>query len=112
MSTLLVPTFENPFYDQITSLEGTDYLLTFQYNQREECWYLSISNAAGVLQVAGLKLVQGWPLLGGRFAGREIPPGELIVMTNDESDDSPPGLTELGEGKRCELIYFTADELP
>ena len=112
MSVLFVPTSSDPFYDQITSFEGVDYLLTFRYNQREDAWYLSIATAAdGVSQIEGIKLVTNWPLLAKRRAGRTLPPGDFLVVTNDDTNDAPPGLSELGEGLRCELTYFTADEL-
>ena len=53
----------------------------------------------------GLKLVANWPLLRHYHHDPRVPPGEFFVM-DLTGDRTPPGLDDLGEGKRCELTYF------
>jgi len=108
MSVLRVPTFETPFYSQTTALDGVNYRLRFKYNQREDCWYLSIGTTDGIDLVNGVKLVVGIPLLR-LFPDERLPPGDLMVYS-DGTSDGPPGLLELGAGKRCELWYFDRSE--
>ena len=106
MATKTIPTSVDPFYTQRTSLEGRDYILTFYWSTRESCWYLDISTESATQIVAGLKLVCHMPLLY-RIASEDRPPGEMMVISKDDLDDSPPGLNDLAEDfGRCELVYF------
>lgn len=102
-------TFEESFYTMTTALDGSDYLFEFRYNQRENVWYFSISLSDGTLLVSGVKIVCNRPLLT-RFADVRLPPGVLIAFANT-TDESPPGLTELGEDRRVTLLYYDASEL-
>jgi hypothetical protein len=101
-------TFDDPFYTMTTPLDGSDYLFEFRYAQRENAWYFSISLTDGTLLVAGVKVVCSRPLLR-RYADLRLPPGVLMAFPNT-SDDSTPGMGELGEDRRVALIYATADE--
>ncbi len=97
-----------PFWTQTTTLDGTPYLLTFKYNQRETCYYLDIANADGTVDfVLGMKLVPGIPLL----RPWPTPPGEMFIITQSSADDSPPALGELDEGARCALLYMEQTDL-
>jgi hypothetical protein len=105
-----IPTSDDIFYTQITTLDGSDYLLEFRFNTREGVWYLQISLTDGTLLATGIKLVSNWPLLQ-KFADPRMPPGELMALAQGP-DDSPAGQEELGIGLRVELTYFSHDELP
>lgn len=107
---LKIPTSSDPFYTQITTLDGTDYLLDFRFNSREVVWYLSISLTDGTEIIRGIKLVSNFPLLQ-KMVDASSPFGELIVVAYGP-DDSPAGLYDLGIGERCELTYFEKAELP
>jgi len=109
MSVFNVPTSDDPFYTQVTDLDGTDYILEFRYNQREDAWYFSISLSDETRLISGVKVVCGVNLLG-RFAQEHLPPGILMAIAN-EDDDSTPGTGALGIGKRVTLVYFDASEL-
>lgn len=98
-----------PFWTQTTSLDGVPYLLTFRYNAREATYYLSIDSADHTVNyVQGLKLVPNVPLL---MSKGPTPPGELYVLTQSATDDSPPGLGELADGGRCALLYLPEADL-
>jgi hypothetical protein len=104
MATLTIPILDGePFVDQTSNLDGTDYLLQFRFNQREQRYYLSIYLADGTPLAKGAVLVCMWPLFK-HVTDRRMPPGTLFVAPQG-SDTSPPKLGELGPGKRCELIY-------
>jgi hypothetical protein len=111
MATLIVPTDDTGarlFWSQTTTLDGVAYLLTFRFNTREQCYYLTIESADGATNYAqGIKLVANYPLLKG-FA---TPPGEFVVASFDPSNDSPPKVGELGNNLRCEMFYIEEDDL-
>jgi len=100
----IIPTSSDPYYSMRTRLDGKDYILAFAWNEREERWYLTISDSDGNQLLAGLKLVANWPLLARYHADPNVPPGELMVVDQTQ-DGSPPGLEELGENARCVLCY-------
>jgi hypothetical protein len=102
----LIPTSSAPYYTQKTKLDGRDFVLRFSYNQRIERWYLSIYDDEDTPLRLGLKLIANWELLQHYRYDDRLPPGELWVM-DLTPDGSPPTLDELGEGKRCELTYFS-----
>lgn len=98
----------NLFWSQTTTLDGVAYLLTFQYNTRESCYYLQIQSADGSTTYAqGIKLVANYPLL----RTYATPPGELFVQSTDPTNDGPPALGELGDGQRCSLLYVPETDL-
>ena len=109
MSVLKIPTSNDPFSVQRTDLEGQEYVLQFDYSERESVWYLTIKDVTEVPLASGIKLVCNWPLTY-RLANPGLPPGDLIVISKS-SDDSPPGIDDLQDGGRCELTYVTSDHV-
>jgi hypothetical protein len=110
MTAQIIVTGADPFYSQETTLEGVRYLLDFAYSQREHVWRLSISLAADGTELAsGIKLLCGRDFCKYRTDVR-LPPGKLVVLPNG-TDDTPPDLEELGEGRRCELVYFPLSDV-
>lgn len=103
MQIQIIPTANDPFYTQVTALSGVDYRLSFQYNQREQAWYLTIADIEDNIIFRGLKLVCNWPLYG-NLRHASLPPGQLIVMSNS-TDHSTPGLDDLIDGGRCQMCY-------
>lgn len=106
----LIATHEDPYYQQRTRLEGRDYVLSFAYNQREERWCVSFSDEEGTPIASGIKLIANWSLLHPYRYDSRMPPGQLTV-SDISGDGSPPTQFELGEGKRCELLYWSRAEL-
>lgn len=102
------PPTPNAFWTQTTTLEGVTFLLTFQFNQRASCWYLSIADANNVDIVNGIKLVCGMSLLK-KCADPRQPAGALLMLSST-ADSSTPGLNDLLPGVgRCVLYYITSD---
>ena len=105
---VLIPTLSDgsTYYTTRVNLDGTDYDLEFSWSTREERWYLNVYHAAlGTALVLHLKLVLSWPIWRYYHHVEGMPAGELFVLTRS-ADDSAPGLEDLGEGLRCELIYY------
>ncbi len=108
---LLIPTdTESALYEFRTTIENDEYLITIDYSQREDRYYMSLALGDGSVLVRYWKLVPGIPL-GPRVADRRMPGGAFVVFTNSQ-DKSAPGFGELGEDRRCQLLYFSSDELP
>jgi len=106
-----VPTDADPFYDEVVNLEGTDYLMTFTYSQREDCYYLSVATPDGIALATGVKIVANWPLLH-RFADDRLPPGELMCIANTPVTDPAPGLGQIGPDLPFTLMYLESNQLP
>ena len=111
-STLIVPTYTDPFYTVRCPLDGSTYVLDFAFNTREQCWYMNISDVNENLLKAGIKLVCNSPL-GNKSYDPAMPPGVLMVVPNGSStNDEPPGLFDLDQATgRCQLLYFAVKVL-
>lgn len=107
---LAIPTSSDPFYTQITRLDGVAYELSFRFNQRELAWYLSIALEDGTELARGIKIVVGIDLLRRRKHDLRLPQGLLVAVTNT-NDDSPPGLADLGIDRRVTLTYSLEADL-
>lgn len=95
MSTYRIPspTEEQPRRVQRTALDGMEYILTFDWNTRDQHWYCDIANQDGDLIRAGVKLVVDWLLLR-LVTDAERPPGALILGTSDGVDPDLTGLQD------------------
>ncbi len=103
-----IPVLENTAsWQQRTALDGTDYILEFNWNGRGGAWYLSILDLDGNAIVRSIKLVSNWPLLRRRRDER-LPPGELM-MYDATGEISSAGYDQLG--RQVTLNYFDAEEL-
>jgi uncharacterized protein DUF6983 len=111
MSAQIIDTAQDPFFDQVVNLEGTDYKLSFHYNQREDCYYLSIATPDGSDIVVGIKIVADWPLLH-KWSDPRLPPGELFCSSNTALQDPAPPLGSIGVGQLFTMIYLTSNQLP
>lgn len=105
---LAVPS-DTPLWSQRTQLDGSDFILSFDYSGREDRFYLSIADSAGVAIVSGIKLVTNWPLLG-KVSDTRRPKGELLAFDPLDGVEGavygPPGFRDLGPGRRVKLLYF------
>ena len=109
MSFNIVPTGPEPFYNEVANFDGVDYLLTFNYNQREDCYYLSIATPDGIDLANGVKIVANWPLLH-KYADPRLPRGELMCFANTPKTDPAPGLGQIGANLPFTLIYVSASQ--
>jgi hypothetical protein len=107
---LQIRTTAQPYYSERVRLDGRDYVLRFAWNEREERWYLSFLTGSEEPILMGIKLIANWPLLDSYRFDTRLPAGEIYCV-DWTSDGTPPLLDELGDDKRCQLLYFAPDEL-
>lgn len=94
---------DTPLYTQRTTLDGREYILAFDWNGRENRWYLSILDVSGEPLANGIKLVANWPLLR-RFTDPRLPTGVLMAIDYSPSSGEPPAFGDLG--RRVKLSYY------
>lgn len=106
---LLIKLFPGePLYDQRVRLEGVDYVLKLDWANREQRFYLTISDADNVLIKAGIKVVANWFLLAHHRTAK-LPPGEFFAFDlTDTEAPQPPLLNDFGT--RVRLFYYASDE--
>jgi len=92
-------------------LEGVRYRLTFRWSPRDDRdgqWRLDVSDAAGVLRLAGVPLVTSEDVLAPyHYKGRGVPPGRLRVTVDPDlvtGARRDPGLHDLGRAARLEYV--------
>ena len=102
-----IPLFSDPFFTEEVLLENTVYKLRFRYNSSMDRWYMHISDVNDVPILDGVKLVCNKIL--NRFSADPRNPPGVLVCQSQTSDQSPPGLKDLGT--RVKLFYATLDEL-
>ena len=96
-----------PHYALDCPLDGTTYHLDFDWNDRDNGWYLSISTPDGTPLVSGRRLVLNFPLFS-RYGNPQLSPGVLIAIDTTNTGQEP-GVSELGT--RVQLVYLTAAEV-
>lgn len=111
MTALRIPTSTDPklgHYDERVRLEGQDYILGFDWNERDASWYLTLSTADGTVLARSIKIVLEYPLLR-RLVDKRVPPGELVAK-DLTGRRLKPGLNDFGS--RVVLFYYPAEDLP
>lgn len=109
MSTV-IPTYSDPFYEVVTSLDGTPYRFEFRYNQREDRWHFSLGTVGSEWLIVGVKVAIGADLL--RGLTHPLRPAGILIATSSSSPPRDPGLLDLIEGGDGALVYFPASEVP
>lgn len=95
------------YYDFSVQLDGVTFVLTFQWNAREACWYFDLADIAGNPLLSGRRVVLNMPLLA-RFRQATLPNGDLMAVdTTGLNIDA--GLTDLGD--RVLLLYVTQSDV-
>lgn len=113
----LIPTLpDEPNYSISSTLDGVDYVLTFRYSERENCFYLDLALTDGTVLCNGRKIVCNWSIWRTFNYDTRIPQGALLAIPATGAGDDPPGFDadgngELGDGRRVQLIYLTAKEV-
>lgn len=101
MAITIIPLEEAPDKANIiflVSLDGTTYQATLRYNDREDNWYMMLSDLDGNVIRATIKVVINVPLLR-QIASADAPLGELIAIDDRRTLTYPaedPELEDLG----------------
>jgi hypothetical protein len=109
---LLIPTsVDLSSYVQRTTMDGVDYLLRFQFNQRLGRWFVDVRDVEENPIAMGLPLVVNYEI--GRWVVDERwLAGRLATLDQEAANDQEardPGLIDLGA--RVLLSYLEAAEL-
>lgn len=94
---------DTPLYTQRVTLDGIEYVLKFDWNDRENRWYLSLYDVSETPLATGIKIVSNWPLLR-RFTSANMPPGSLMAADLSPQGGESPMYADLGV--RVKLLYF------
>ena len=103
-----IPTRTDPRYSIEVELDGTNFVLEFEWNDRAASWFLDVRDEARVLLLAGVRVVVGFPLIA-RYRDPKLPKGDLSAV-DTSGLDLDPALEDLGD--RVLLIYTPFDEIP
>lgn len=106
--TRLIPTdTELASYRMTVTLDGSDYVLDFEWSQREACWYVSLLDQNEAPIAMGIKIVVEWDLL--RLCVNDARPLGKLVAHDTSGQGLDAGFDELGT--RVELLYFEAADV-
>jgi hypothetical protein len=100
-----------PEFDQLTQLEGAEYLLEFVWSPLESAMYMNVCDQDGNQIASGIRLVCGVSLLR-KFNDSRLPPGDFLVVNMAETDVDPSAATDFdaANGGNFPLVYVTSDE--
>ena len=102
MSLQIIPILENEVrFDVNVTLEETEFIFFFDWNNTEEYWYLTVKklDETYVRGLVGIKIVVNWPL--NRLVNDvDFPNGILFAMNQTNTD---PVLNDL------KLVYCTQE---
>ena len=106
MIEILLPSPVVPFFSTRVTLDGSDFVLRFEWNSRNG-WFLGISDQDNVAIASPRKMSPDWPLLMHDTDDRR-PAGELILL-DSQGAGAKPSYEDLGVRHR--LIYVPEAEL-
>lgn len=98
---------DTPLYTMRATLNGQAYTLRFDYAQREDRWYLSLYDAAGLPIRKGIKITSNVSTLRLTAFDARAPKGFLTfsdVTAETGGAGEPPAYADLG--RRVTLLYF------
>ncbi len=105
---VIIPVFPGePLYKERVRLEGKDYSFKFDWNNREQRFYMSIRDLEETPLLTGIKIISNWLLLANHHFNPDLPPGQLIAI-DLESGGEPPTFRDFGT--RVRLFYYASDE--
>lgn len=88
-------------------LDEVTFNLDFEWNDRDQGWYMSIADVNGVALVSGRRVIIGYPLFDA-YADARLPAGAFLALDTSDSD-TEAGLNDLGD--RVILTYSTEAEM-
>ena len=103
-----IPLSSDPFYDQRAVLDGREFLLKFQYNERIDRWDLSISSETDIILRSSIRLVLDFPLIRKRTRD-DLPAGQLEVQA--KSLGLGAVTLQAVQNRQVALIYIPISEV-
>lgn len=96
----------SPLHEQRVTLGGEDFVLRFDYSEREDRWYLSVYDAAGASVRRGMKVNCNWDVLRMGSATNR-PAGALVFLDTTRNRDSGEAPTFGEFGRTVKLGYLS-----
>ena len=103
LQSVPTPDGSTPFWSETVALDGTAFILLWNFNQCCQSWYLSLQTIDGEDVVDGLKLVPFWNVLI-KCASPLRPPGWLFILTSSPTLLTP-NLNDFAPGGVAQLVY-------
>ena len=97
---------DNAWFTQRVTLDDTDYILSFIWNEREEKWIISILDSQQNDIVRGIPLNESVDLFH-RFKDARLPEGILILF---DGENKHAECDRTGLGDRWKLFYGVDDD--
>lgn len=94
-------------YNFELELDGQTYTFDFEWNDRDQGWYMTITDINENVLLAGRRIVLNWPLIS-RYRDAGLPAGTLEAIDTG-SNDVEPGFADLGD--RVKLLYTPLADL-
>jgi hypothetical protein len=91
-----------PAYSVDIQLGNFPLRLSVIFNERENCWYLDISDQSDVLIVGSVKILSDWELIGHRYKIAQLPSG-LWLSVDVKSEAIIAGRDDLGT--RVQVVF-------
>lgn len=108
MATIILPTrTDSARYSFEIDLEGDTFTFSFEWNDRDDGWYMSVADATGENVIAGRRVVVGYPLIN-IYRDARMPKGAIEAVDTGSTGDEP-GFGDLGD--RVKLLYTPSTEL-
>lgn len=108
-TAVTIPTaLDTPLYSQRTTLDGKEYLLKFDYSEREDRWFLSLYDVDETPLALGIKVIPNWPLLRLHVSNPDVPQGKLVARDFSLAP-AAPGFGDLG--RRVSILYYDEEAL-
>jgi hypothetical protein len=95
-----------PEFSFAIDFDGEEFILEFQYNERDSRFYLSVLDEDETVIAQSIKLVRNVPLLGTNINPKR-PAGELFIFDNGANEE--PNMDNLGRG--LDLYYISLSEV-
>lgn len=100
---LRTPRPTEPVLQYTVNLDGSFYVLRFDWNERQLLWSMDLSDSEGTTLVRGQACVANWEFLRQRVVAG-MPPGRLVLFS---PDGQPPQISNFQD---YELLYFDEEE--
>jgi len=107
MPAIVPVTTDQVLYQQVTTLDGVDYVLTFALNLRDSYWYLDVADQDGSPIATNIKVLVNWDLL--RRCVDERKPKGMLMAHDTTGQGLDPGPTDFGT--RVQLLYLAQAEV-
>jgi len=94
------------WYRETVTLDGSEYVLTFAWNERERRWYMDMETVDGTAIAHGVKIVADAVLLKG--VTNDLRPRGLFCSVDMTAEGVDPDIRDLGS--RVRLFYIDEED--